>query len=72
MICSMMELVTATSLGDFGHIEDILPTVACMFWGSGLNNYLTEILHLLFNLKEVWTPAFVCIVHSWLCSSHTI
>jgi hypothetical protein len=54
----VMELVDATASGDFGCIEDVLPTIACMFCGSGSNNYSTEILHFLFNLKEVWTPAF--------------
>lgn len=53
------ELIDAILTGDFGQIEDILPDLACMFHGAGSNNYLTEILHLLFNLKEVWTPEFV-------------
>lgn len=52
------ELVEAMASGDFGRIEDILPTLACMFRGAGSNNYSTEILHLLFNIKKVWTPEF--------------
>ncbi|KAG6826101.1 hypothetical protein H0H92_001127 [Tricholoma furcatifolium] len=52
------ELVSAVSEGDFGHIEDILPDLACMFRGGGSNNYSTEILYFLHNLKEVWTPEF--------------
>ncbi|KAH9030516.1 hypothetical protein EDB85DRAFT_1866449 [Lactarius pseudohatsudake] len=52
------ELVDAIATGDFGRVEDILPTLACMFRGSGSNNYSMEILHLIFNIKEVWTPAF--------------
>ncbi|KAH8979979.1 hypothetical protein EDB86DRAFT_3066941 [Lactarius hatsudake] len=52
------ELIDAIATGDFGRVEDILPTLACMFRGSGSNNYSTEILHLIFNIKEVWTPAF--------------
>jgi hypothetical protein len=52
------ELINAISAGDFGRVEDILPDLACMFRGAGSNNYSTEILHLLFNLKEVWTPEF--------------
>jgi hypothetical protein len=52
------ELVHAVSTGDFGQVEDILPTIACMFKGSGSNNYSMEILHFLFNIKEVWTPEF--------------
>ena len=58
----VMELVDATASGDFGHIEDVLPTIACMFRGSGSNNYSMEILHFLFNLKEVWTPAFAYVI----------
>ncbi|KAH9012620.1 hypothetical protein EDB83DRAFT_2168703, partial [Lactarius deliciosus] len=54
----VVELVDAIATGDFGRIEDILPTLTCMFRGSGSNNYLMEILHLIFNIKEVWTPAF--------------
>ncbi|KAF8150859.1 hypothetical protein B0H34DRAFT_776371, partial [Crassisporium funariophilum] len=48
--------------GDFGRIEDILPDIACIFRGAGLNNYSTEILHLIFNIKEVWTPEFANIM----------
>ena len=58
----MVELVHAVSDGDFGRIEDILPDLACIFHGAGSNNYVTEILHLLFNIKEVWTPEFVYVV----------
>lgn len=54
----VVELVRAVSDGDFGRVEDILPDLACIFRGAGSNNYSTEILHLLFNLKEVWTPEF--------------
>ncbi len=50
-------LFEAMATGDFGRVEDILPTLACMFRGAGSNNYSTEILHLLFNIKEVWTPS---------------
>ncbi|KAH9021720.1 hypothetical protein EDB85DRAFT_1871750 [Lactarius pseudohatsudake] len=56
------ELIDAIATGDFGRVEDILPTLACMFRGSGSNNYSTEILHLIFNIKEVWTPAFADII----------
>jgi hypothetical protein len=54
----VIELVQAVKAGDIGRVEDILPDLACMFRGAGSNNYSTEILHLLFNLKEVWTPEF--------------
>ncbi|KAG6906553.1 hypothetical protein DXG01_013220 [Tephrocybe rancida] len=46
------ELVCAVADGDIGCVEDILPDLACMFRGAGSNNYSTEILHLLFNLKK--------------------
>ncbi|KAF8055297.1 hypothetical protein FPV67DRAFT_1436466 [Lyophyllum atratum] len=52
------ELVSAIADGDFGRVEDILPDLACLFRGGGSNNYSNEILHFLFNLKEVWTPEF--------------
>ncbi|KAI9436430.1 hypothetical protein H4582DRAFT_2078512 [Lactarius indigo] len=61
LLC-VTELVNAISTGDFGWVEDILPILACMFRGSGSNNYSMEILHLLFNIKEVWTPAFADIM----------
>ena len=54
----VLELVNAIPAGDFGRIEDILPDLACIFRGAGSNNYSTEILHLIFNLKEVWSPEF--------------
>lgn len=57
------ELVGAVSDSDFGCIEDGLPDLACIFCAAGLNNYSTEILHFLFNLKEVWTPEFACVLH---------
>ncbi|KDR79155.1 hypothetical protein GALMADRAFT_93006 [Galerina marginata CBS 339.88] len=54
----VIELTDAIASGDFGRIEDILPDIACIFRGAGSNNYSTEILHLIFNIKEVWTPEF--------------
>ncbi|KAH8993094.1 hypothetical protein EDB83DRAFT_2509997 [Lactarius deliciosus] len=50
------ELVRAISDGDIGCVEDFLPQLAMMFRGSSGNNYCTEILHFLLNLKHVWTP----------------
>ncbi|KAF8871177.1 hypothetical protein BD779DRAFT_1719284 [Infundibulicybe gibba] len=55
---SNTDVVQATADGDFGRIEHILPDLACLFRGAGCNNYSTEILHLLFQIKEVWTPEF--------------
>jgi hypothetical protein len=52
------ELSTTISSGDWGRIEDILGTLAMMFKGAGANNYCTEILHLIQNLKVVWTAKF--------------
>ena len=33
-----------------------------MFRGSGSNNYSMEILHLIFNIKEIWTPEFAYVL----------
>ncbi|KJA21726.1 hypothetical protein HYPSUDRAFT_100027, partial [Hypholoma sublateritium FD-334 SS-4] len=52
------ELIRAISDGDIGRIEDVLPQLAMMFRGAGGNNYCTEILHFIHNLKHVWTPEF--------------
>jgi hypothetical protein len=59
----LLELNTAIQTGDWGRIEDILPILACIFRGAGSNNYSTEILHLLFNIKEVWTPEFALVFY---------
>jgi hypothetical protein len=52
----MVELTSAISEGDFGRVEDLLPVLAKIFRGAGSNNYCTEILHFLTNLKHIWTP----------------
>lgn len=54
----LAELIRAISDGDIGRIEDMLPFLAMMFQGAGGNNYCTEILHFILNLKHVWTPEF--------------
>ena len=54
----VIELTSAISGGDFGRVEDLLPTLAKNFRGAGSNNYCTEILHFLANLKHIWTPKF--------------
>jgi len=54
----LLELIRAISDGDIGRIEDFLPQLAMMFRGAGSNNYCTEILHFILNLKHVWTPEF--------------
>ncbi|CAA7268575.1 unnamed protein product [Cyclocybe aegerita] len=58
----MKELIRAISDGDIGRIEDFLPQIAMMFRGAGGNNYCTEILHFILNLKHVWTPKFADIM----------
>jgi hypothetical protein len=52
------ELLRAVSDGDYGRIEDILGNLAMMFRGAGSNNYCTELLHFIFNLKLVWGEDF--------------
>ena len=54
----LSELIRAISDGDIGRVEDFLPQLAMMFRGAGSNNYCTEILHFILNLKYVWTPEF--------------
>ena len=54
----LAELVRAISDGDIGRVEDFFPQLAMMFRGAGSNNYCTEILHFILNLKYVWTPEF--------------
>ncbi|PPQ69090.1 hypothetical protein CVT24_000134, partial [Panaeolus cyanescens] len=58
----VMEFTRATSDGDFGRIEDILPQLAMLFRGMGGNKYCSEILHFIRNLKHVWTPEFANIM----------
>lgn len=67
----LMELTSAISEGDFGRVEDILPTLAKIFRGAGSNNYCTEILHFLANLKYIWTPkfAYVHVKSLYLCTN---
>ena len=67
-LLNVIELVNAIQSSDFGHVEDMLPTLACMFRGAGSNNYSTEILHFLHNIKNVWTPEFTFVTLSYLHS----
>ena len=55
----LSELIRAISDGDIGRIEDFFPQLIEMFRGAGSNNYSTEILHFILNLKYVWTSQFV-------------
>ena len=52
------ELVRAISDGDWGRIEDTIGQLAMMFRRAGSNNYSTELLHFLHNLKLVWGEEF--------------
>ncbi|KAK7460976.1 hypothetical protein VKT23_008904 [Stygiomarasmius scandens] len=52
------ELTDAVPKGDFGRIENLLPDLAAVFRGAGSVKYATEIMHLLHNLKYIWTPEF--------------
>ena len=52
------ELVWAISDGDWGRVEDIIGPLAMIFRGAGSNNYSTELLHFLHNLKLVWGDDF--------------
>jgi hypothetical protein len=52
------ELSVAISSGDFGRVEVILPDIAALFCAAGSYKYTSEILHLLYNFKKVWTPGF--------------
>ena len=55
----LAKLIRTISDSDIGRIEDFLPQLAMMFQGAGSNNYCTEILHFILNLKYIWTPKFV-------------
>ncbi|THU81759.1 hypothetical protein K435DRAFT_692885, partial [Dendrothele bispora CBS 962.96] len=52
------ELVQAISDCDFGCVEDILPDLARVFRGAGSNNYSTQLLHFLHNIKKIWPLNF--------------
>ena len=54
----VLELTEAIPNGDFGRVEDILGSLAMIFRGAGSNNYSSEILHWIYNLKNVWMPQF--------------
>ena len=54
----LAELIRAISDGDIGRVEDFLTQLDMMFRVAGGNNYCTEILHFILNLKYVWTPEF--------------
>ncbi|KAF8440253.1 hypothetical protein L210DRAFT_3400634, partial [Boletus edulis BED1] len=47
----IVKLIHVISDGDFGRVEDMLGHLCMIFHGTGSNNYCSEILHLIFNLK---------------------
>jgi hypothetical protein len=51
-------LHAAVKSGDFGRVEDMLGTLTMLYCGAGANNYTTEFLHLIQNMRKIWTPAF--------------
>ncbi|KAF8257110.1 hypothetical protein EI94DRAFT_1819015 [Lactarius quietus] len=55
-------LVTPLAMTRDPHVT--LPLLAMMFRGASGNNYCTEILHFILNLKHVWTPEFVDIMRN--------
>ena len=54
----VFKLTEAIPDGDFGRVEDILGSLAMIFRGAGSNNYSTELLHWIYNVKNIWTPRF--------------
>ncbi|EIW77907.1 hypothetical protein CONPUDRAFT_27187, partial [Coniophora puteana RWD-64-598 SS2] len=57
-LLTFYELSLGVSSGDFGRLELFLGTLTEGFAGAQRHNYVTEMLHLIHNLKKVWTPQF--------------
>lgn len=55
-------LKRAISDGDFGRIEDFLGIIALGFLGGGLQDTCFEIMHFLYDLKNVWSEQFGCAI----------
>lgn len=55
-------LHAAVKSGDFGRVEQLLGLFAIWFAGAGAWNYRNETLHLLLNLRKVWTPEFTYVL----------
>jgi hypothetical protein len=51
-------LHAAVKSGDFGRVEELLGTMTILYCGAGANNYTTEFLHFIQNLRKVWTEGF--------------
>ena len=54
----VFELTEAILDSDFGCVEDILGSLAMIFHGTGSNNYSMELLHWIYNVKNIWTLRF--------------
>ncbi|KAF8273932.1 hypothetical protein EI94DRAFT_1794963 [Lactarius quietus] len=52
VVCNNVTLLTH----DLLYVSELVDAMSTGDFGSGSNNYLMEILHLIFNIKEVWTP----------------
>jgi hypothetical protein len=51
-------LHAAVKSGDFGRVEELFGSLTILYCGAGANNYTTEFLHFIQNLRKVWTPEF--------------
>ncbi|EIW83200.1 hypothetical protein CONPUDRAFT_152236 [Coniophora puteana RWD-64-598 SS2] len=60
------ELSLGVSSGDFGRIELFLGILTEGFAGAGRFNYMTEMLHLLQNLKKIWIPQFADVMRHFM------
>ena len=59
-------LKRAISDADFGRIEDFLGVIAVGLLGGGLQDTCFEIMHFLYNLKNVWSEQFGCAIFDLL------
>ncbi|EIW74097.1 hypothetical protein CONPUDRAFT_67843, partial [Coniophora puteana RWD-64-598 SS2] len=57
-LINFYEFSLGVSSGDFGRLELLLGALTEGFAGAGRFNYSTEMLHLIHNLRKVWTPEF--------------
>lgn len=60
-------LKNAISDGDFGRIEDFLGVIAVHMTGAGLQQTADEIMHFIYNLKNVWPEPFAYVFFTVYC-----
>ncbi|KAI0350254.1 hypothetical protein OH77DRAFT_1573825 [Trametes cingulata] len=62
------DLREAMKIGDVGRMEDLLPTMLFRFAGGGNHKYATEILELIWKLREEWPAELRTYIrrHCWL------